>query len=130
MKRLALCVVVLLAGCGSGGGNVSDAASRALQDDVARVAAAARSGDARSLTTALSGLRAEVAHQRATGGLSATGAATVLSAAGRVAADVPLAQTQTAPSPSASPRPVVRAPTRAPAPRKRKGKGDGKDGGD
>lgn|GEM_PF-5933824 len=117
----AAALLFLLVGCSSHPADVSASAGTALATDVARLSTAARAHDATGVRSAVVALRAEVSRQQASGDLSTSRAATVLAAAARVAADVPL------PSPAptvvpASPRPVVSPPAPAGG---SKGKGKG-----
>jgi hypothetical protein len=94
--------LVLVAGCGSGT-DLSASAEALLKKDAAAVAAAARSGDGAAVQAAVAKLKADLAAQVDSGGVSAQRADRVLAAAARVASDVPAPKVTPTPTRTASP---------------------------
>jgi hypothetical protein len=137
VRRAVLAAAALVALTGAACGSQPElgaAAAQVLQQDVADVRAAAKSGDQPRTAAALGKLRGDVAAQGAAGHLSAARAARILDAGARVALDVSAGGSAGVPttvpvapviSPAASPTapaPVPKAPEHKP-----KGQGDGGD---
>ncbi|BEP14114.1 hypothetical protein acdb102_24250 [Acidothermaceae bacterium B102] len=93
------CVMLGATACGATP-SLSATAAPVLQKDAAALSTAARAGDRTAIAAALAALRADVAHQRAAGHLSAARSIQILAAGDRVAADAP------APSPPSSSSPT------------------------
>lgn len=121
LAATGLATVMLLSACGTAGKpTVSASASGILAADVARLEAAAQTGNRTDILTAAQALRADLAVQLRAGQISSVRGTAVLAQLARVIADTGADQPLPSPTPSPSPSPMDAHP----------GKGKGGDGGD
>ena len=93
-RRILVCLLVLAA-CGSDGGDISDDAGAALQPKVAEIRQLASTRQADALMAKLAELRGVVGQLEADGELTSGAAAEILSSLAAVEAQVPLITTTT-----------------------------------